>query len=252
MKHLKSYQQLNESQKVNEFLGTILDRFEEKVDSKKLFHFLLPFKKEMDSLCRKYYKEGAIDADKIYSDIKSFNLTTESYWDKTYDEDEDNNVVLRYLYKFFVKWPKSFVTGLWDIFHMTVIEPWQEDGLGKVLSSLMMVMWILVGIIVYIISIWSFLFFDMKFNGLTHGKVTGNNFEAAHTETYTSTIMVGKVPIIQYHTRHVDDRWHIQIKGEGGRVEDWVTYSPNASDNASPGAEIKKDDNWSWENTEKR
>jgi len=257
MKRLLTYQQLNESNKFTEVLENLLQKFDEKIDSEKLFQFLLPFKKEMDLLCRKYYKDGAIDADQIHSDIKSFSLMKEErgYFDREYDEDEANNVILRYLYKFFVKWPKNFVTGLWKFFHMTVIETWQDsyDGfLSKVMSVIALICWILVGVIVYLISVWAFLFFDMKMNGLTSGKVEENRFEAAHTEQYSTTVIVGKVPVTTWHTRNVPDRWYIQVVGESGRIEDWVTYDPQSSEAAQPGANVIKDDNWSWEDTEKR
>ena len=252
MKHLQTYQQLNESQKMNNFLEDLLKSMCEKIDSKKISHFLLPFKKEMDSLCKKYYINGKVDADRIYSDLKSFDLTTESYWEPTYDEDKKNNVVLRWLYKFFVKWPKGFVTGLWDIFKITVIDPWGDGALGKSLSILMSGCYILVGILVYIISVYSFLFFDMKMNGLTHGKVEGESFEKAHSETRTMTTMAGKTPITTVYTVWVEDRWFIQVKGDNGRVEDWVTYNPQVGNQTGDGSEVTKDNNWSWSNTEKR
>lgn len=61
MKKLLSYQQLNESNKVTDLLEKLLQNFDEKIDTEKLFRFLLPFKKEMDLLCRKYYKNGTIN-----------------------------------------------------------------------------------------------------------------------------------------------------------------------------------------------
>ncbi len=257
MKRLLTYQQLNESNKVTEVLENLLQKFDEKIDSEKLFQFLLPFKKEMDLLCRKYYKDGTIDADQIHSDLKSFSLMKEEkgYFDREYDEDDANNVILRYLYKFFVKWPRNFVTGLWDLFKTTVIETWQDDMMpimSKFMSMLMLIVWILVGIVVYLISVWAFLFFDMKMNGLTQGKVEENRFEAAHIEHYSTTIYVGKVPVTTWHTRNVPDRWHIQVIGKDGRIEDWVTYNPQASEEAQPGTNVTKNDDWSWEDTEKR
>jgi len=257
MKKLLTYQQLNESNKDTDLFEKLLQKFDEKIDTEKLFQFLLPYKKEMDLLCRKYYKEGTIDADQFHSDLKSFSLMKEEreWWEKEYDDDETNNTILRYLYKFFVKWPRNFVTGLWNIFKMTVIETWQDDMMpvmGKLMSALVLLVWVLVGILVYLISVWTFLFFDMKMNGLTQGKVNKNQFEAAHVEHYTTTIYIGKVPVTQYHTRNVPDRWHIQVLGEKGRIEDWVTYNPQASEEAQPGTNVTKNDDWSWEDTEKR
>lgn len=257
MKKLLTYQQLNESNKVTDLFEKLLQKFDEKIDTEKLFQFLLPYKKEMDLLCRKYYKEKTIDADQIHSDLKSFSLMKEEreWWEKEYDDDETNNTILRYLYKFFVKWPRNFVTGLWNIFKMTVIETWQDDMMpvmSKLMSVLALAMWILTGILVYLISVWTFLFFDMKMNGLTQGKVNKNQFEAAHVEHYTTTIYIGKDPVTQYHTRNVPDRWHIQVLGEKGRIEDWVTYNPQASEEAQPGTNVTKNDDWSWEDTEKR
>ena len=77
MKNLMTFKQLNESKSVDDILKTLLEKFEKGVDSKKLFQFLLPFKKEMDLLCRKYYKEGKINADRIHSDLKSLSLMKE-------------------------------------------------------------------------------------------------------------------------------------------------------------------------------
>lgn len=232
----------------------ILQNFEDKIDNTKLFEFLKPFKNEMDLLCRKYYKNGTIDANQIHSDLKSLSVMNEerSWGELDFDEDDNNNIILRYLYKFFIKWPTDFIKGLWDFFKVTVIEPW-EDGIGgKFISVMSMSLWILVGILIYVVSVWSFLFFDMKMNGLHSGKVTETQFEVAHQEQRSNVIMVGKTTIVQYYTVDIPDRWHIQVEGENGRVEDWVTYDKSASDKAQPGEEVTKNQDWSWEMTEKR
>lgn len=255
MKNLMTFKQLNESKSVDDILKTLLEKFEKGVDSKKLFQFLLPFKKEMDLLCRKYYKEGKIDADRIHSDLKSLSLMKEErgYYREEYDENEANNVILRYLYKFFVKWPKNFVTGVWEFFEMTVIDTWHDDDiLGKVLSFFSIIMWVFVGVLIYMISTWTFLFFDVKYNGLTSGKVERKSFERAHSETYYTTISTENSTITIPQTRWVNDRWHILVKGEKGREEYWVTYNPAASESVVEGSEVKKDDNWSWEDTKQR
>lgn len=258
MKRLMTFDQLNENNSNVNILKDILSKFEEKVDSEKLFKFLLPFKKEMDLLCRKYYNNGKIDADKIQADLKSFNLMTEEMrwrngrYEEDFDEDETNNVILRYLYKFFIKWPKSFVYGVWEFFEMTVIDTWKDEWLGKAISITSIFMWIIIGVLVYLLSTWAFLFFDMKMNGLSTGKVLDKTFQEAHLEHYTTTIYVGKVPITQYHTRNVPDRWFVELKGENGRIEKWVTYNPSSADSAENGTSITKNDNWCWEDTEKR
>jgi len=250
MKTILTYNQLNESYRGSEYLEKLLLRFEEKIDNKRLSQFLLSYKREVDIICRKYYENGVINGNKILSDLKSLSLMKE---EMEYDDDQKNNIILRYLYKFFVKWPRNLVSGLWRIFHITVIEQFQNGGTLEVLmGSIMAILYSLVAIIVCIISVHTFLFFDMKLNGLTEGKVVKNKFESSHTEHYTQSVIVGKSVIQIPQTRFVPDRWHVDIAGKDGRIESWVTYYQGAANLAKPGVEIKKDDNWSWEGTEKR
>lgn len=259
MKHLQTYQQLNESNKGSDLFESLLKKLGDKTDTKKLFKLLLPFKKQMGTFVKKYSSNGKIDADRIFNDLKSFNLTTESLEDddSMYDilkSAASNNIILKFLYKFFVTWPKNFVTALWSIFHETVIESWSDPYMGKGISIMMSLLWVITAVAVYLLSYLAFMFIDMEMNGLDHGKVISKKFQASHEEIVTTTVMVGKVAVISSYPVHIADRWFIQLKGDGddARVEDWVTYNPSVADHTKNGDDVKKDDNWSWSGTEKR
>lgn len=252
MKHLQTYYQLNESINTSNFMKKILENFDDKIDKSKLTKIVMRFKNDLYRLFTKYSENSKINADRIFKDVKSFNLTTESYWDPEYDEDQSNNVILRMLYKFFIKWPKNVVKFIWEMFYDTVIETWKwGSALDRIMSGLMLACWIIVGIVVYFLIYLSVMFIDMKFNGIEHGKVTDKVFQAEHNELVPVTIMVGKVPVTTYHTVHYNDRWFVQVTN-GDRVEDWVTYNRDLADTTSIGKEIDKIEDWSWSSTEKR
>jgi hypothetical protein len=148
MRYIKSYTQLNESAG-SDILETLLDKFSKKVDSKKLAELILPNKDILLPYYKKYVKDGVINADMIYSDFSKFNFkANEGYWDpKDYADDENNHPVLRFLYKLFVRWPKSFITGIWEVFYDTVIDTWRDSKFMSILAS---IAWILTALLVYL------------------------------------------------------------------------------------------------------
>lgn len=252
MKHLKSYHQLNES-KGEDILKSILDKFSTKVDMKRLVEFILPNKEVLKPYYLKYVKNGVIDAGMIYNDFSKFNFSANESWIWDYAEDEDNNPILRFLYKLFVRWPKNFIKELWEIFHDTVIDSFKEGGMGIAMSFFGLLTWIGVATIVFLLGVLTVHAIDWGINGLDKGKIkTELRFEPAHYETNIRIMYIGKIRHTYTTNDYVQDRWHTQIEGESGRVEQWTTYNHEIADTLKVGQEVSKDDNWSWEKTIKK
>jgi hypothetical protein len=256
MKHLKSYQQINES-KGSEPIKDILEKFSKKIDTKELVEFLQPYKMHIKKYYDKYVKDGVINADLIHSDFSRLNFTANEergfrYGDEDY-ADEDNNPVLKFLYKLFVRWPKNFVTGLWHFFNETVIETFKDGGMGIVMGIFALAMWIATAILVFALGVFTYQFIEMEFNGLDHGKVESEvSFEPAHYEMTPHTMYIGKTTQTYYTNDYYPDAWHVEVEGEKGRIEKWGTGSERAANHARMGTEISKEDGWSWEWTEKK
>ena len=265
MKHLLHYNQINEGAKLEEFVPKIVKNFSKDIDTEDLLKFLMPYKNKLDALVKKYLKGTSIDGDQIMADLKSFNFgITEKLgdygherWrfdgDLPFDEDDNNNVVLRYLYKFFIGWPKAFAAGLWDIFKATVVETFQDGGMGIFISIMAFLMWIIAAVIIFIVSLWIYQVSDHALFGLKTGNVTSEvRFEPRHTIQVPHTYYIGKTMYTYYTTEWVDDRWHTDVKGGNGRTETWVTYNRWVGEHTKTGSEVTNDDNWSWEWTDKR
>lgn len=255
MKYLKTHQQLNESKGEN-ILKDLLDNFSKKVDTKKLSEFVTPHKEFLKPYFNKYVENGVIDAELIHSDFKKLNFTASTneswYRDDDYADNTDNNPILRFLYKFFVRWPKSFVKGLWEFFYDTVIETFKDGGMGIVMSFLMLLMWVGTAILVFILGVFTYQVTDYAFNGLDKGVVkTEVRFEPAHYEDHVHTMIIGKTTTTYVTHDWEPDKWHTQVQEEGGKsVENWVTYNKEVGEHTNVGQEVNNDDNWTWEGTE--
>jgi len=254
MKYLKTYQQINES-KGSDILKDLLDKFSKKIDGKKLAELLIPNKNLLLPYYKKYCINGVINADMIYVDFSKLNFkANEGYWDpEDYADDKENNPLLRFLYKLFVRWPKSFITGLGSIFYDTVVDTWKDNSfVGKLLSVMMSILWVGVAIFVYIIGYITYEFTEHAIRGLDKGKVETEKFEPAHYEQVPHTMMVGKTTMTYYTNDYISDRWHIEVVGDNGREEWWHTYNGDVAKNITKGQEVTNDDDWTWEGTEKR
>ena len=127
MKHLKTFEQLNESL-VGDKIKSLLDRFS-KGDSKKLAEALMPYKHLLKPYYKKYYINGVVQPELIEADIKRFNFTAktnEGWFDTDYADEKSNPLILRVLYKIFVRFPKALVEIIVDHFRNT-IESFRDD-----------------------------------------------------------------------------------------------------------------------------
>lgn len=244
MRYIKSYTQLNESTG-SDILKPLLDKFSNKIDSKKLAELILPNKDILLPYYNKYVKNGVIQADMIYSDFSKFNFkANEGYWDpEDYADDKNNHPVLRFFYKLFVRWPKSFITGVWEIFYDTVIDTWRDS---KFMSIVMSILWIGVAMLVYLIGYLTYSFVEHSINGLENGVVKAEEFRPAHYETHIHTINTGKTVSTYTTNDWVPDTWYVEVEGENGRVETWKTSNSQIGENTEEGDTVKNDDNWTW------
>lgn len=252
MKHIKTYQQINES-KGSDILVDLLDKFSKKIDAKKLYNLLLPNKELLLPYYKKYCKGGVINADMIYADFSKFNFKANEdhyYGDKEdYADNEDNNPLLRFLYKLFARWPKNFILGVWEIFYDTVIGSWRDS---KAISIMMGFMWIMVALLVYLLGYITYQFTEHAISGLEKGKVETEQFQPAHYEQVPHTMIVGKTTVTYFTNDYIPDKWHIEVVGDNGREEMWYTYNRSVAKHIKRGQEVTNDDDWTWEETEKR
>jgi hypothetical protein len=243
MRYIKSYTQLNESAG-SDILKTLLDKFSNNIDSKKLAELILPNKDILLPYYKKYVKDGVIQADMIYSDFSKFNFkANEGYWDKDYADDKNNHPVLRFLYKLFVRWPKNLITGIWEIFYDTVIDTWKDS---KFMSILMGVLWILTAMLIYLLGYITYSVVEHSINGLESGIVKSEGFKPAHYELRPHTITNGKTTTTYYTNDYIPDTWYIEVEGENGRVETWQTTNSQVGENIEEGDQVINDDNWTW------
>jgi hypothetical protein len=249
MKHLKTYNQLINESKSEGILKSILDNFSKKVDSKLLGNFVRSHKDVLSKYKNKYSKDGIINADSILIDLKRFNFSANESYNDDYASNDDNNPVLRFLYKLFVRWPKNFVTGLWSLFKSSVVDEFGKYG-DKVIGSIALFLWIMVSLIVFLIGYFTYACTEHALHGLDKGKVVSEvSFQAAHEDMVPITTTCGNSTITTYTYIHVPDRWHVEVKGDNGRIEEWETESRNIADQAEMGVEITNDNNWTWEET---
>jgi len=252
MQYLQTFEQLNESNK-NELVKKLLEKFS-KLDINKLKKILDPYKDTLKKYYDKYSKDNVVDVQLIYNDLKRFSFTSERYsWEEPedYADDTSNNIILRILYKVFVRFPKNIVTGIWEIFKETVIELFQEGE--YFMGSLMSIIWVIAAILAFVISVYTFQFVDMSFNGLEKGTITSElTFTPAHNQPIVNTVSNGKTTYTYTTYIWVPDTWTAQVTGDNGRVEDWSTTNSNLVDHVKKGDHIKNDQNWTWTFTEKR
>jgi hypothetical protein len=244
MRYIKSYEQLNESTS-SDTLKSLLDKFSNKIDSKKLAELVITNKDILIPYYKKYVKDGVVNADMIYSDFSKFNFkANEGYWnDDDYADDENNHPVLRFLYKLFVRWPKNFITGVWSIFKDTVIDSWRDN---KFISIMMSVLWIISSILIYLLGYLTYSLIEHEVSGLDSGIVKAEDFKPAHYESHIHTVSNGNSTMTYTTSDWVPDAWFVEVEGESGRVETWQTYNREVGSSVNTGDKVINDDNWTW------
>lgn len=252
MLYIKSFDQLNES-KSSDLVSKLLTKFS-KLDVNKLKNILEPYKDTIEKYYNKYSKNNVVDIQLIHNDLKKFSFNTNernSWDDEDFGDNESNNLVLRILYKIFVRFPKSVVTGIWGFFKETVIEAFQDGE--YFLGMLMSVVWTIAAILAFAISVFTYQFVDHTFNGLETGKITSELiFTPEHIQPIVHTVSNGKTSYTYTTYINVPDTWTAQVTGDNGRVEDWSTTNSKLANYVKVGDKINNDNNWTWSFTEKK
>jgi hypothetical protein len=204
---------------------------------------LSPYKSYITKLAKKYTTDGVIDFDRIYNDLKSLRFGISESFDKK------NNIVLRLLHSFFIGLPKSLIVNMWNIFKDIVIDSFKtRDWITGTLSSIAT---ILVIVIIYTLSYFSYQTGEHVINGLNYGEVKYIKFEPAHYEKRVRLMHTGSGIHTYRSNYYIADRWIVYVVGENGREEKWVTYSPEIANNTKIGQTIENDDDWDWAGTNK-
>jgi hypothetical protein len=204
-------------------------------------------------MARKYSSDGILDGDRIKRDLISFNLTTESRWHRydynrkpEYDEEESNSIILRYLYKVFVKFPKNFISGIFNFFKDIIVDTFREGE--YVISIMMSIITIVLAVLLFILGVFIYEAIEHEMNGIESGVVNSTSFEPAHTEPITHVIIINGHSHTYITNEWVNDRWWVEIR-DGKRVENWYSYNIQ---NASVGDTLLNDENWIWGETKDR
>jgi hypothetical protein len=220
-----------------------MSSFSKKIDGKKLSSLILPNKDLLIPYYKKYVQNGVINADAIYDNFSKFNFSS----NESYSDDESNNPILRFLYKFFVKWPKSFISGIWELFKETVIDEWRFSKTSSIIAGML---WLIVGIFAFLLGSITYSLIENEINGLKSGKVTEESFKSGHYEVHLHTIIVGKSKRVYTTTDWVPDSWYVEVVGENGRKEVWYTHNDKVGKTTKVGQEVVNDDDWTWTGTE--
>jgi hypothetical protein len=252
MKHLKNFEQLNESI-VGDKLKSVLDRLS-KIDTKNLVEALLPYKHLLKPYYDKYYVNGVVQPELIEADIRKFNFTAktnEGMFDFDYADEKSNPLILRILYKVFVRFPKAIIEIIVDHFKFTYESFKEKDYTAGFLGLLVSTV---VVVVMWILGVFAYQCGDYLFNGLDNGVAkSGAQFEPAHYETHVHHVHSGKTSYTYTTRDYVPDRWHLEVQGLGEdstRTEKWVTYNKDEGDGVWKGDTLTNDDNWTWEVTE--
>jgi hypothetical protein len=78
---------------------------------------------------------------------------------------------------------------------------------------------------------------------LSEGRVIDKSYIPAHSYTYTSVILVGKVPIFQTHMGYASDSWSITIEGldpKGRTVTNSINVSKTYYDSIAVGNIVRR------------
>ena len=251
MKHLKTFEQINES-----LVGDKIKSFIEKLstkDTKSIIEALLPYKSLLKPYYDKYYIDGVIDGDLIEADLRRFNFTAktnEGAFDYDYADNKSNPLILRVLYKVFVRFPKIVIELISDFIKDIISDfrgGWYADGIVKSITG------IVAAVIIWVLGLFAYQCTDYIFNGLDKGvSIGGSEFEPAHYESRSHTYRVGKTTHTYYTREFVPDRWHVEVRGieDKERVEKWCTYNKEVGDDVWKGDTLVNDENWTWEITE--
>lgn len=250
MKHLKTFEQLNESM-IGDKMKSALEMLSKK-ETKSLIEMLIPYKNLLKPYYEKYYVNGAVQPEMIEADIRRFNFTakTNEGWGDDYADDNSNPFFLRILYKIFVRFPKKIVSALSEWFG-DMFNHFREGEIGMGLASV--VLTALGAILIFILGIFAYQCGDYLFNGLDNGVAkSGAQFEPAHYETHVHHVG-GKHPYTYTTHDYVPDRWHVEVQGldeDSHRVEKWTTYDKTEGDGVWKGDTLTNDESWTWDGTE--
>lgn len=240
MNNLLTYEQMFESTDSGGVMK-ILNRIK-MVDSSKMIKLISKHGNLIEKLVKKYVVDGVIMVDKIESDVKNLQFGVS-------ENLENENVILRLLYKFFYSWPKAVVEVIWEYIYDLVIYPFKK---GRIISSMIGSIGILiVAGIVCLFSIWILSVGDVMVNGIERGRVEKVEFIPAHDEMRVQTIYNGGQRSDWYYTEHVPDGWQVYVS-DGERVETWITHSKELGNTTEVGDSLTNGIGWRWIGTVKK
>lgn len=224
MKYLLTY---NESFSDENKLQSLLQKFGESIDTKKLFEVLEPYKDKLRKVATKYTIGGKIDAGLIEQDIKKFGLTNEGLGD---------NII--FLLVRLINLPINLVRIIFYFFK----NMWQESDPIKGIQTFV------VAVIIFVLSFSVYQVGEHVMNGISVGIInTEVEFTPAHYETHYHTYTDGKGHSNSYTTtEYIPDTWEMDVRASNGRIETWKTTDHNTGMNAQKEDVVRKTEEWDW------
>lgn len=231
MEYIKTFEQYSNSELLLEKIDyNKIDEYVKKIASNpKIFTILNKLKKYLTPLYNNYTKNGVIQSDKLFNDIKTLSLNTSEKFDfydtrNEYDYETGRyvevkeNKILRILVKI-IKAPYELVKWLWD----EIVDSYKDSFfMGTLLSITVLItaaFIVLIGIMIY-------LFIDHLKNKFEIGVVANKEitFVPAHINLIPVTTSNGKTTTTILVPVHIPNTWSVDVKDiNSERVEVWST-----------------------------
>lgn len=225
MNYIKTYESFGND---DSELPNILEKLSKKVDTKKLYFMLKPYKKILRKLYFKYSTNGIINTSLIENDInKSVESISEGFGD----------TILSKLVNI-LKLPLRLLKNLYDF----ITEMWSDGTSGKFIVIFIAFFTFFLGFMFYQIG-------EHAINGITIGIASETEFVPEHYETRVHTYK-DKYGTHTYTTREfVPDTWKAEVRATNGRVEKWHTTDRASGTSIHDEDVIRKTDKWDWDAT---
>lgn len=221
MNYIKTYESFGSD---NSFQET-LEKLSKKIDTKKLYSILKPYKKQLRKLYTKYSTNGIINTSMIENDINKTSSVSEGFGDS----------LLKRIGNL-LKLPFELIGNLFSF----IREMWTDGSVGKFMVVFIALITFVLGFMFYQVG-------EHALNGIEIGIVNSSEFVPAHYETRTHSYSDSKGHKHTYTTREwVPDTWKVEVRANNGRVENWSTTDRTSGVSMHEEDVIRKTDEWDW------
>jgi len=224
MEYIKTFEQYSNSDLIIEKLDyNKIEEYVKKIGSNpKIFNIIDKLKKYLMPLYNNYTKDGIIQSDKLYNDIKTLSLDTSERREYDYETgryvDVKENKILKILVKI-IKAPYELVKWLWE----EIVDTYKDSFL---LGTLLTITILISAVFIVCLGIMIYLFIDHLNNKFEIGVVANKeiSFSPAHTNLIPITTTNGKTTTTILVPIHIPNTWSVNVKDiNSERIEIWST-----------------------------